>query len=129
MSELQLIRAGNNYFGQSNTTGTSWPLLQLLKTFYIVISLIAQLSEHVSKQLKPHTATLAAMFTAGCQDPVNAVSISALAATAAYINALSNDPDVMLLKCVLTPMLSVMHACLQRGTHCQYRTSHHLPYR
>lgn len=57
------------------------------------------------------------MFTVGCQDASTAVSVAAMAATAAYINALSDDPAVMQLKCVLTPMLGVMHACLQRGKH------------
>ena len=55
------------------------------------------------------------MFTVGCQDTSATVSVAAMSATAAYISALSNDPDVMQLQCVITPMLGVMHACLQRG--------------
>lgn len=55
------------------------------------------------------------MFIMGCQDASNKVSVAAMSATAAYINALSDDPAVMLLQCVLTPMLEVMHACLLRG--------------
>ena len=74
-----------------------------------------QLAEHVSVHLKPHTATLAAMFIVGCQDQSTSVSVAAMAATAAYINALADQPEVMQLQCVLTPMLGVMHACLQRG--------------
>ena len=55
------------------------------------------------------------MFTTGCQDAAVTVSVAAMSATAAYINALSDDPDVMQLQCVITPMLGVMAACLQRG--------------
>lgn len=55
------------------------------------------------------------MFTTGCLDESAAVSVAAMSATASYINALSDDPEVMQLKCVLTPMLGVMHACLSRG--------------
>jgi hypothetical protein len=65
--------------------------------------------------LKPHTATLAEMFTTGCLDDATSVSTAAMSATASYINALSDDPEVMQLKCVLTPMLGVMHACFLRG--------------
>ena len=56
------------------------------------------------------------MFIVGCQDQSTAVSVAAMAATANYINAISDEPEVMQLQCVLTPMLGVMHACLQRGT-------------
>lgn len=73
--------------------------------------------------LKPHTATLASMFTVGCQDASAPVSVAAMSATAAYINALSNDPDVMQLQCVITPMLGVMHACLQRGKSLKFLSS------
>ena len=55
------------------------------------------------------------MFIVGCQDQSTSVSVAAMAATAAYINALADQPEVMQLQCVLTPMLGVMHACLQRG--------------
>lgn len=55
------------------------------------------------------------MFIMGCQDSVTAVSVAAMQSTSAYINALSDDPMVMQLQCVLTPMLGVMHACLLRG--------------
>lgn len=55
------------------------------------------------------------MFTTGCLDEASAVSTAAMSATASYINALSDDPEVMQLKCVLTPMLGVMHSCFLRG--------------
>jgi hypothetical protein len=57
------------------------------------------------------------MFIMGCQDSVTAVSVAAMQSTSAYINALSDDPMVMQLQCVLTPMLGVMHSCLLRGTY------------
>ena len=60
------------------------------------------------------------MFISGCQDQSTSVSVAAMAATAAYINALSDEPEVMQLQCVLTPMLGVMHACLQRGKELSY---------
>ena len=78
-------------------------------------NLLEQLSETVADKLKPHTATLAQMLTAGCQDPSPAVSVSAMKATTCYIRSISNDPGVMQLQGVLTPMLSVMHQCLARG--------------
>lgn len=60
------------------------------------------------------------MFIIGCEDSSTAVSVAAMQATAAYINALSDDPSVMQLQCVLTPMLGVMHACLLRGNICHH---------
>lgn len=78
-------------------------------------TLLEQLSETVSEKLKPHTATLAQMLTAGCQDPSPAVSVAAMKATTCYIRSINDDPEVMRLQSVLTPMLSVMHQCLARG--------------
>lgn len=78
-------------------------------------SLLEQLAENVATHLKPHTNTLAQMFVMGCQDPSSHVSAAAMSATGAYIQALADEPEVMQLSCVLTPMLQVMHGCLERG--------------
>ena len=65
--------------------------------------------------MKPHLPTLAQLFIRGCQDSNSNVSASAMTATAAYIEALGDSIEVMQLECVLTPMFTVMQACLERG--------------
>jgi hypothetical protein len=77
--------------------------------------LLAQLAEQAAMNLKPHTTTLAQMFVMGCQDPVSAVAVAALAATSSYIMELGNEEEIMILKVVITPMLHVMNTCLQNG--------------
>lgn len=69
----------------------------------------------MAENLKPHTTTLAQMFTVGCQDPVPAVAAAAMKATTVYINAIAHEPEVLELRGVLTPILTVMQACLTRG--------------
>lgn len=51
----------------------------------------------------------------GCQDSSHSVQVAALKATGSYISALANEDEVMILKDVLSPMLQVMHVCLQKG--------------
>jgi hypothetical protein len=55
------------------------------------------------------------MFTMGCQDASTSVATAALSSTAAYIVALADSPEVMQLQGVISPMLNVMHVCLQKG--------------
>ena len=74
-----------------------------------------QLSEQISEQLTPHTPTLVQMFMAGCQDSSHVVSVASMQATTAYIQALSNTEEVLQLKSLLTPVMDVLAACLQRG--------------
>eukprot|EP01041_Mallomonas_annulata_P011769 gene11769-24669_t len=103
----------------------SWPeifelLLRLANDTHesnrdLCYNLLSQLAEHIPSQMKPHIQTLAQLFVRGCQDPNPDVASSAMAATAAYIDALGDDPEVMHLQVVLTPMLTVMQACLERG--------------
>lgn len=81
----------------------------------LCFNLIGQLSEHVAGHLKEHTATLAQMFTMGCRDTSLPVCMEALTSTAAYISAMSDEPEVMMLQGVIPPMLEVMQACLRQG--------------
>src|SRR5690349_18698249 len=90
----------------------------LLQSHYISFSnpfLFYQLAEQAALALKPHTSTLANMFVMGCQDPVPDVATAAMSATSAFIMELANEPEVMILQVVITPMLHVMNTCLQRG--------------
>lgn len=77
-------------------------------------SLLEQLSENVMENLKPHTPTLVQMFIAGCQDTSLTVAKAAMNATSAYIQGMhGGEPEVMAMKDVLTPILTVMGNCLQ----------------
>jgi hypothetical protein len=71
--------------------------------------------EQAAPYLKPFTESLAQMFVMGCQDAVSAVATAALSATSAYIMELGNEPEVMILQKVISPMLDVMNKCLQAG--------------
>ena len=55
------------------------------------------------------------MFVSGCQDQSSHVAAAAMTATAKYISALTQDPIVMEMKPVLTPMITVLNACVQNG--------------
>lgn len=77
--------------------------------------LLEQLSEHAADELKPHTATLAQMFQAGCQDPVSVVCNAALRSVSEFINNIGNEPEVLLLQGVIPPMLAGMGRCLTEG--------------
>ena len=54
------------------------------------------------------------MFVTGCQDSSLIVACAAMQATTAYINSVPSDaPEVMMLKPTLTPILQLMHRCLE----------------
>ena len=82
---------------------------------FLSFSLLDQLAEHVAENLRPHTATLAAMFIAGCQDANSQVSVAAMSATTTFICAIGASPEVMLLQPVITPLLTVLAGCAHRG--------------
>lgn len=73
------------------------------------------MSEHISEDLKPHSQTLAHMFTVGCQDAVTGVVIEALSSTGTYIMQLGDSPEVMVMKNVISPMLAAMGKCMRDG--------------
>jgi hypothetical protein len=81
----------------------------------LTYSLLQQIAESIPKKLIPHTATLADMMVMGCQDGSPDVAVDAMRAATIYIEKLSENEAVMLMKPVLTPVLNVLSSCLQRG--------------
>lgn len=83
-------------------------------------TILEQLCEHIGDHLKKHTATLAQMFIAGCQDASTTVAVDAMNAAANYFKFLvdqpsEQSPEIMQMESVIVPMLVVMQGCLQRG--------------
>jgi len=62
-----------------------------------------------------HTETLAQLSIQGFQDPSTNVSSAALAATAALISALAEEPEVMQFSRVITPMFQIMQNCVVKN--------------
>jgi hypothetical protein len=58
---------------------------------------------------------MAQMFVAGCQDASPTVAVAALSATTCFITNLEDKPELMHLQPVITPMLQVLHAAVERG--------------
>ncbi len=110
---------------QSVFTEGAWPeLFQLLLTFSqdpneqmraTCFILLDNLGDHISAYLKPHMATLAQLFTQGCQDPSSIVSVAAMRATSTLIQQLNGSPELMQLQCVITPLLVAIKAAVDRG--------------
>lgn len=55
------------------------------------------------------------MFVMGCQDAVHSVATAALSAVTTFITEVRDAPEIMALKPVISPMLSVMEKCLREG--------------
>ena len=81
----------------------------------LTYSLLTQLSEQVSTQLKSHVQTMCQMFISGCQDHSPIVSSEAMGACSTFMMNIIDTPDVMQMQPVLTPMMGVLQGCLQRG--------------
>ena len=81
----------------------------------LCFNLICQLSEHITDHLLPHTHTIAEMICSGFADSDSTVAVASLGALTAYMDAISDDPSVMVLQSTLSPMLEVMHKCIESG--------------
>lgn len=73
------------------------------------------MADHISEHLKPHSQTLAHMFTVGCQDAVVSVAVEALSAAGNFIMQLGDAQEVMSMQGVISPMLNAMNKCLAGG--------------
>jgi len=105
--------------------GGAWPeLFGLLSTLgqdpneatrALNFNLLGQMAEHLPDKLRAHMGTIAQMLTAGCQDPSNVVKKASMLACSMFLTTCGDFDEVMQLQVILTPMLTVMNACLQNG--------------
>jgi len=111
-------------FAESGAGG-DWPeLFQALlalaqnpvaKLRAINYNLLEQLAETIPDPLKPHLTTIAGLLTTGCTDIDHTVKMNAMQAVNSFIRSYSGHDEVMALEPILTPLLSVMQACLTSG--------------